>query len=74
MVSMSSQRKMPGFLSNFLGDKFFRKLKVSADFRANRSKFRENCVFYLKDITPRNEAASLQEKDYMAAHFHISIR
>ena len=71
---MYSQRKMPVFLSNFMGDKLFRKLKVSADFRANRPKFRENCVFYLKDITPRNEAASLQEKDYMAAHFHISIR
>ena len=60
--------------SNFLGDKCFRKLKVSSDFRANRPKFRGNYVFYVNDITPRNEAESLQEKDRMAAHFHISIR
>ena len=65
---------MPAFSSNFLGDKIFRKLKVSADFRANRPKFRGNCVLYLNDITPRDEFESLQEKDRMAAHFHISIR
>ena len=45
---MRSQRKMPVFSSNFLGDKMFRKLKVSTDFRANHPKFRGNCVFYLK--------------------------
>ena len=45
---MRSQRKMPAFSSNFLGDKIFRKEKVSADFRADRPKFRGNCVFYLK--------------------------
>ena len=33
---MRSQRKMPPFSSNFQGDKIFLKLKVSADFRANR--------------------------------------
>ena len=65
---------MRAFSSNFLGDKIFSKLEVSADFRANRPKFRGNCVFYLNDITPRNEVESLQEKDRMAAHFHISIR
>ena len=70
---MRSQRKT-AFSSNFLGYKIFRKLKVSADFRANRSKFRGNCVFYLNDITPRNEVESLQEKDRMAAHFHILIQ
>ena len=74
MVSMRSQRKMPAFSSNFLGDKIFRKLKASADFRANHPKFRGSCVFYLNDITPRNEFESLQEKDRMATHFHISIR
>ena len=51
-VFMRSQCKIPAFLSNFLGDKIFRKLKVSADFRANRSKFRGNCVFYLKSYNP----------------------
>ena len=45
---MHSQSKMPAFSSNFLGDKFFRKVEVSADFRANRPKFRGNCVFHLK--------------------------
>ena len=74
MISMCSQRQILAFSSNFLEDKIFRKLKVSADFRANRPKFRGNCVFYLNDITPRNEVESLQEKDCMAAHFHISIR
>ena len=74
MVSMRLQLKMPSFSSNFLGDKIFRKVKVSADFRANRPKFRGSCVFYLNDITPRDEVKSLQEKDCMAAHFHISIR
>ena len=64
---------MPAFSSNFLGDKIFSKLEVSADFRANRPKFRGNCMFYLNDITPTNEVESLQEKDRMAAHFHISI-
>ena len=54
MVSMCSQRQMPAFSSNFLGDKTFRKLKVSADFRANRPKFHGNCVFCLNDITPKN--------------------
>ena len=41
---MGSQRKMPAFSSNFLGDEIFRKLKVSADFRGNCPKFRGNCV------------------------------
>ena len=71
---MRSQRKMPAFSSNFLGDKIFRKLKASADFRVNHPKFRGSCVFYLNDITPWNEFESLQEKDRMATHFHISIR
>ena len=48
MVSMRSKCKIPAFSSNFVGDEIFRKLKVSADFLANRPKFRENCVFYLK--------------------------
>ena len=74
MVSMRSLCKMTAFWSNFLGDKIFHKLKVSADFQLNCPKFRENRVFYLNDITPRNEFESLQEKDCMAAHFHISIR
>ena len=42
---MRSQRKILAFSSNFLGDKIFRKLKVSADFGV---KFLGNCVFYLK--------------------------
>ena len=70
MVSMCSQRQILAFSSNFLGDKIFRKLKVSADFRANHPKFRGNCVFYLNDIIPKNEV----ESHGMAAHFHISIR
>ena len=70
---MRSQWKMPPFSSNFFGDKIFLKLKVSADFRANRPKFRGNYVFYLYDITPRNEVESVEEKDRMAAHFYISI-
>ena len=74
MVSMRSQRKMLAFSSNFLGDEIFRKLKVSPDFRANRPNFRGNCVFYPNDIVPRKKVESLQEKDCMAAHFHISIR
>ena len=74
MVSMRSQRKMPAFSPNFLGGKIFCKLKVSADFQANCPKFHGYCVFYLNDITRRNEGGSLQEKDRMAAHFHISIR
>ena len=45
---MRSQRKMPAFSSNFLGDEIFRKLKVSADFRVNRQKLHGNCVFHLK--------------------------
>ena len=45
---MRSQRKMPVFSSNFLGYKIFRKLKVSADFRADRADYRGNCVFYSK--------------------------
>ena len=49
---MRSQRKMPAFSSNFLGNKFFRKMKVSVDFRVNRTKFRGNCVFYLKLYNP----------------------
>ena len=48
MVSMRLQRLMPASSSDFLGDKIFRKLKVSADFQVNRSKFRGKCVFYLK--------------------------
>ena len=48
MVSMRSQRKMPAFSSNFMGDKIFRKVKVYADFQANRQKSLRNCVFYLK--------------------------
>ena len=42
------QLKMADFLPNFLGDKIFRKLNVSADFRANWPTFIGNCVFYLK--------------------------
>ena len=69
MVSMCSQRQMPAFLSNFLGDKVFGKLKVSANFRGNRPKFRGNCVFYINDITPRNEVESLQkEKRYLTVN------
>ena len=48
MVTMRSQRKMSAFSSNLLGGKIFHKLKVSADFQANRPKFRGDCVFYLK--------------------------
>ena len=48
MVSMLSQHKISFFLSNFLGDKKFRELKVSADFPVNRPKLRGNCVFSLK--------------------------
>ena len=69
MVSMRSQRKMPAFLLNFLGDKISRKLKVP-----NRPKFRGHCVFHLNNITPRNEVESMQEQDHMTAHFHISIQ
>ena len=71
---MRPERKMPAFSSDFLGDKIFRKLKVAADFRANRLKFCGNCVFCLNDITPRSEVESLQKKDRSAGHFHISIR
>ena len=53
---------MPAFSSNFFGDKIFLKLKVSADFRANRPKFRGNYVFYLNDITPSNEVESVEKK------------
>ena len=49
---MGSQRKMPTFSSNFLGDKIFHKLKVSADFRTNRLKFRGHYVFCLKSYDP----------------------
>ena len=45
---MRSQRKMTAFSSNLLGDKIFRKLKVSADFWVNRLKFHGNCMFCLK--------------------------
>ena len=58
---MRSQPKMPAFSSNFLGDKFFHKLKASTDFQANHPRFHGNCVFCLHDITPRNGAESLQE-------------
>ena len=60
--------------NGFQGDKNFCKLKVSIDFWAIHLKFHGNCVFYLNDIIPRNEVESLQEKDRMTAHFHISIQ
>ena len=55
---MRLQRKMPAFSPNFLGDKVFFKLKVFPNFRANRPKFRGNCVFCLNDITPGNEVSA----------------
>ena len=45
---MRSQQKMLAFSSNFVGDKTFRKLNGSADFRENHLKFYGNYVFYLK--------------------------
>ena len=54
MVSMCSQRKMPSFLSNFLGDQIFRKLRVSTDFRAIHSKFYGNYVVSGVDIAARS--------------------
>ena len=74
MVSMCSQHKMLAFSCNFLGNKNICKLKISPDFWVNCPKFRGNCVFYLNDITLRNEVEPLQEKDHMAAHFLASIQ
>ena len=71
---MRSQSKITAFSSNFLGDEIFRKTEGFRRFLVNHPEFCGNCVFYLNDITPRNEVESLQEKDCMAAHFHISIR
>ena len=61
---------MPVFSSNFLGDKIFLKLKVSADFWANHPKLRGNCV--LNDITPRNEVESGRKRSLGSpfSYFH----
>ena len=57
---MCSQRKMPAFSSNLLGDKIFESfLRFSGE---------------LPEIPWKLCVLSLQEKDRMAVHFHISIR